>query len=333
MEQLNNCLRTLNENVCGDIPLLLEKYHPSHVRENRLLHLLREGIVSDDVLKCSEDVFAKFEEKLKNFDKDSSDIVITTDGMLGNKDIAVTFRGVNVNDKHKIIDPQGGSTYRYKGKLILATIHFTTYNGALYNWNYREKVRLTVIHEISHIYNQHMAGQQYYHGDIASRGNDALHSENEAERMLGVIIYASNEAEQDAMCAELYKQSIDSCMPIDRRESQNKPAAYQWLEKLYVAHDYLLTHKDDPKLQVAIMKFKDLYELNVDDKDERGFIGYPRDRKPFDRNRWNYGKFKERSNIAIKRFESRIAQTLKKVKREILGETRTKNIDFYLHII
>lgn len=318
-KQFKCALDTLNETIYSPIGLILEGKNAGAVREERIMRLLNEGIVSKEVIDAQNEAFTKFLNDLNQHSDRKNGVTISVDCMLGNKNISVTFVGKNTINPDEVTKPEGQSVFRCGGMMIYIQIDFVLFRGRFKNSDYEYEVKRAVLHELDHVYKQFMTGHAFYHSDLTSVSNTNIKSANEADRMLAHIVYASNSDEQDAMCAELYQQCIDvGRMALNRFEE--KPNAYEWLENLYVAHDYLLKHKDDPSLIQALGRYRDLKQRNVDDKWETGYLPDKRVKKPFDKSTWNYKKFRQRSEEGIKRFEMRIAQTLKKANREMFGE-------------
>lgn len=325
-------LATLDEVVFNEIGLLLEGSTPRKVRSERILsliHPLYEGIVSDEVMECANDVFEKFMKKLPLIVSDKlPEDYISISTKLGCKNLTFTISWTRVEDRKEMIDPSGTSVYRCGGKLIMLEVHFTIYSKSTPSCEYQMKIKDAILHELNHVYENMMMGHTYHNVETGAISQTNLTSTEESKRMLACILYASHEGEQDAMCVELYDQLL--------RNNLHRPKhsdAYDWLEKLYIAHDYLIKHKNDPELLNAIKEYSQKKDF-IDVTDEENFKGLPipRVKKPFDTN-LGYKYFKRRADYGIKRFETRIAQTLKKAKRNVLGRLYSENRKYYLNSV
>lgn len=319
---------TLDDAIFNEIGPILEKTTPRKVRSERILSLIRplyEGIVSDEVVECTENVFNSFMEELQNIVSDKiPDNFISINTKLGQKNISFRISWTRVNDRNDMVDPTGSCVYRCGGKLVILGVHFTTYAKLTPSREYRMKIKDAIFHELNHFYENMMMGHGYYNVEIGAISQENLYSPEEPKRMLAHILYASHEGEQNAMCAELYGQLLRCNLHRPKHSD-----AYDWLENLYIAHDYLINHKDDPELLKAIKEYSENKNF-MDIADETNFKGLPNPRikKPFDI-KLGYKYFKRRADYGIKRFESRIAQTVKKANYRILGPTYSGNRAYY----
>lgn len=335
-EQFSHVSKAFKNDVFKEIDkTMLNHSEPFTLRKKRISALLNESIVSEETLECSDNMFRSFLEKFEN-DKDKRNGGrITVNGVLGEKNITASFQWQNTDSPDNVSEAEGGSSFRCNGEIILIYIYFTTFRGNFKSEAYKLHIKNTLLHEIDHIFKQKMMGHTFHHIEAAAISNSNLYSNSESDRMLAYILYAANEAEQDAMCAELYQH----CMQIQNayltgkeiNSQYKKPSAYQWLENLYIAHDYLLQHKDSPELLKALEKYQSLKAMDA--KKEDTFLPSKRQEKPFDKETWAYKKFKNRADRGIKRFEMRIAQTLKKTRRELVSENQSRFAQNYLDII
>lgn len=333
-EQLMESLKTLNSNVFKPLGVLLLNETPQKTRKDRLRHLLSESlllesIVSDEVLECTDEMFKQFLNEFNNRSKERTDGNINVSGKLGEKSINATLSWTNCVNIEDVTPPEGESIYRGKGLLILVNITFCLYKNSIKGGKYLDEIERALLHEVNHVFEQMTSGFGYFHGEVMAVAKTYLHSKNVYDRMLAHIIYASDESEQNAMCAELYRHCVQERNLLNRNgQYEIKPSAYEWLENLYIAHDFLIKHRNDVQMKDALRKYS-----NVSERDPREFINdkyqFPRTKKPYDRPMWDYKKFKQRSDAAINRFEKRIAQTLKKAQKKILGECYCLNLKHY----
>lgn len=327
-EQLVHVCKTIDRDCFNEIGVLLETTTPQDVRRQRVMNLIKpihEGIVSDEVLETTESIFREFTNQLQNIVSDnipSEKIIINT--KIGQKNISFTLSWTRVDNRDQMADPTGYSVYRWNGENIIATVGFTIFKKLTPSAEYRLKIKDTILHELNHIFENMMTGHPYYNVEIGSISQANLNSSNMAKRMLAYILYASHEGEQNAMCAELYTQLV--------RNDMHRPktsAAYEWLEKLYIAHDYIIKHRNSQELNDAIKEYSiNKNFLNVANEFDYDGLPIPRTKKPFDI-QFDYRYFKRRADKGIKRFEQRIAQTLKKANKQVFGRLYCNNKKYY----
>ena len=331
--ELKNQLKTIDNTVFSEIGLLLEDKKSCDVRKHRLFELLTEGVVSKEVLSCTSEVMDSFIGKFGKRIKGTNEGTESINGTLGNKNITVSFHWKNELDKDKVYNPEGASVYRYGGRIILINIDFFLYRNSFKDNFYRNELERTLMHELNHVFEQLMMGHRYYNGEIMAVAASNINSNDIYKRMLAHILYASSESEQNAMCTELYRLCIQEGEPLGGFKNGVKPTAYQWLENLYKAHDFLIKYKNDPELIKAIKEYSNIEQRDPKSKFEDTFLPKERKEKPFDKGIWNFKKFKQRSDAAIKSFEEKICKALKKAKREMLGETYSMNITLYKNML
>ncbi len=333
ISELESQLKTIDNTVFNEIGLLLEDKKSDNVRKERLFELLTEGVVSQEVLSCTSEVMDGFFEKFNKRAKGANEGTESINGTLGNKNITVAFHWKNELGKDKVYNPEGTSVYRYGGRIILINIDFCLYRNSFKDNFYRNELERTLMHELNHVFKQLMMGHRYYNGEIMAVAASNINSNDIYKRMLAHILYASSESEQNAMCTELYRLCIQEGEPLGGFKNGVKPTAYQWLENLYKAHDFLIKHKNDPELIKVIKEYSNIEQRDPKSKFEDTFLPKERKEKPFDKGIWNFKKFKQRSDAAIKSFEEKICKALKKAKREMLGETYSMNITLYKNML
>ena len=184
------------------------------------------------------------------------------------------------------------SVYVFNGDICCITIPVVYVGGKLDD----RKLYDDLQHEVSHIFQQYSAGDNYKE-TVYNYAIDSLYSPNECEKVLARIIYLCNPTEQDAFVNGMYgyvmKSLANHIYPVDK----SKISAYQELQNLYKAYDFLQKNRDTETMKNAISTLQNKH-VN-----------------------WGIKKYLSRASEGIKEFESKILRTLLKCQKDatILG--------------
>lgn len=309
----------------GDLSgfFLNEDITPMFTRR-RLLSQIRESVISKVVKHSGDEAYEKFVELYTKGGFKKSDVTEKTVKVkLGETTVPINFYVYNATDNDELEKnmPEaftGNSTFRHDGKLVFVNIRVGLIKGKTTNDNLR-KVHGILQHELNHIYQQFCRGCEYGHTGLNSVAISNLISDKEEEYVLGTIAYIGNYSERQGFCNELYVNLMDSLRDGIIPNCTNQ-SAYIWLNSLQKAYQYLLKNKDNPKLAIAIKRFKDSKNLrlyNIGSKDNLEKTG----RKHLsDEDKWTYHKFKTLANNTIQKFEDEIRVTIGKVVMDATDE-------------
>lgn len=147
-------------------------------------------------------------------------------------------------------------------------------------------------HELSHIFEQEMAGKRYPGDDLNSLVTFDIHSGDQARHNIACALYFSNPTEQTAYVNGMYsfimKRFEDGEVPISPDEIE----AYHSLTLLYQFAEYI----NDARNREAI---------------DRALVDYHK----FG---WTYRRLKSRVNDGVKSFEYKIARGLRKCQNDLV---------------
>ena len=179
------------------------------------------------------------------------------------------------------------SVYLSRGIMLLITIPVVFVGEKLDT----RKLYDDLQHEVSHIFQQHSSGETYKESEY-NYATSFLYSANKCERILARIVYLCYPPEQDAFVNGMYgyimKALYEKELPIDK----SKISAYQELQNLYTAYDFVQRNRDTEEMKKAIIQMQN-----------KGV-------------KWNIKKYLSRASEGIKEFERKIMRILVKCQND-----------------
>ena len=152
-------------------------------------------------------------------------------------------------------------------------------------WGY-DDVADAIGHEVSHLYQQDMAGKSYKVDIPYMEAAKWLRSPNEAERSIATIIYLYKGEEQDAFVNGLYAWIKANAIIHPSKEDLAKSDTMKWMNHLRWAYEYKSQNRNSEEVEQAIEKYRK-YGVTT-------------------------GQIVKHGEIALEKFGKKIQKTLKK---------------------
>ena len=185
----------------------------------------------------------------------------------------------------------------YENKMFMLTIIYIN-NKPLDNSFYD-----TIGHELEHLFQNILMKKEFSNQHVYNIAQTYIYSNDEYNKSLSYIIYASTKSEQEAMINGCYNEFIHSEKRIDNIDDfiENSECGV-WLKNLYFAYNFIKTHKDE-KLYIAIKKYKKIKDY------------------------YTYKYFLYIARNGILNFERRIARLNNKLKKLFINDHTLKQIN------
>lgn len=260
--------------------------------DNKIIYKLNEDInrilneelgIADDVKKATNEIYERIvmEYKNKKYQEDKliDDGVGQKYGYFQMEDIFgyklfVEYYIINFKDnfyRNKYIKKNGNNYLdsfsnikfiknRKKPLITQIIVVLESLSGKITN---TETAKDSIQHELEHIYQQTKMGKEFGGQNLYNLASADLNGKDEYRHSIGIIVYMSFKNEIEGFANGLYSFVTEKMKsyPINLNKIFQESPAYEKLQQVYKAIDFINTHMNDAEMEIAFSDYKQ-YKVN-----------------------------------------------------------------------
>lgn len=260
--------------------------------DNRIIQKLNEDInrvlneelgIADDVKNATNTIYNRIVEEYKNKKYQEDKLIddgvgqkygnFYMDDIFGYK-LFVEYYIINFRDnfyRNKYIKKNGKNYLdsfsnikfiknRKKPLLSQIIVIIESLSGKIINI---ETAKDSIQHELEHIYQQTKMGKEFGGTDLYNLASSDLNGKNKYRHSIGIIVYMSFKNEIEGFANGLYSFVVErmKSYPININKIFQESPAYEKLQQVYEAIDFINSHMNDTEMNNAFSDYI-LYKVN-----------------------------------------------------------------------
>lgn len=231
-----------NLNISPNISENLAKKILLEVKRQLREYIEEEKGINDTVRRATFDVVNFVKGRITSLIKGKS---IQTKVELGNTTVKIDI-SADINKE----EPEGFTIYFKKGYSPMVSCTVPIKNGKIDKYQLAD----TIQHELSHAFQQDMAGKRYNPNYPYNVARNHFFDENDAKRIVARVVYLSDRHEQDSIANGLYSHFIQS-LKDGKLAKKDETDAFKHLSALEYCERYISNPDNEEKLLEALKDY------------------------------------------------------------------------------